>query len=369
MAHGEPPAGAATRDRTGSVVHVEDLRTRVDARLGQFLAQQRPVLEEVGGDLEPVFTAARDYLAGGKRLRAAFCYWGYRGAGGPADAEIVAAAGALELLQACALVHDDVMDASDTRRGRPSAHRWFEAMHAERGWAGTGSEFGVNAAILLGDLFLSWSDELFDSSGLDQAALHRAKPLYNLMRTELMAGQYLDLAVQARRSTSGDDARQVLRYKSAKYTVERPLQLGALLAEGGEHLLPIYSAYGLPLGEAFQLRDDLLGVFGDPAVTGKPAGDDLREGKRTVLVAAALAGADPAAAAHLTENLGRADLDADGVAALRDIIESTGARQQVEQRIEHLHSDALAALASPMLDPDARIVLTGLADAAVRRTA
>ena len=195
---------------------------------------------------------------------------------------------ALELVQASALIHDDLMDRSDTRRGEPAVHRRFEARHTAGGWRGGAAAFGDSVAVLLGDLALVWSDELLHASGVAPEDLARARPVFDEMRTEVTVGQYLDLLTQATGDTSVELAGKVARYKSAKYTVERPLLFGAALAGAPPELSAAYSAFGLPLGEAFQLRDDVLGVFGDPSETGKPAGDDLREGKRTALVALAL---------------------------------------------------------------------------------
>lgn len=277
------------------------------------------------------------------------------------------ASAALEFLQACALIHDDVMDGSDTRRGLPAAHRQFEAKHREESWRGCPEGFGIGAAILLGDLCLSWADELLLTSGLPEAAAIRAKFVYDEMRTELMAGQYLDLLEQARGGGSVDRALLVIRYKSAKYTIERPLHIGAAIAGADESVFAAYSGYGLPLGEAFQLRDDILGVFGDPAETGKPAGDDLREGKRTVLVALALENSTPDQAAELNARLGDPLLDAAGVETLRRIIEETGALARTELMIEELLDLSLTSLTSANLDPESVTVLTGLAHAATRR--
>jgi geranylgeranyl diphosphate synthase type I len=309
-------------------------------------------------------------LAGGKRLRPAFAYWGWRGAGGDDrdDDAALRASAALEFLQACALIHDDVMDGSDTRRGLPAAHRRFAGVHREAGWLGSHEAFGIGAAILLGDLCLSWADEALLTSGFDPDALSRAKAVYDEMRTELMAGQYLDLLEQARGGGSVERAFTVVRYKSAKYTIERPLHLGAALAGADPAVVEAYSGYGLPLGEAFQLRDDILGVFGDPAETGKPAGDDLREGKRTVLVALAVDRGTPAQAEVIRRHLGDPGLGSDGVATLREIIEATGALDHTEALIGELLSRSLAALASTDLDPEAHEVLSGLAYAATRRT-
>ena len=353
---------------TGSPLDAEDLRVRVQKRLDDFLATQVPLLDEVSPDLAPLSESIVDLLRGGKRLRPAFAYWGWRGAGGADCEEAVTAATSLELLQACALIHDDVMDGSDTRRGMPAAHRRFATLHRGNEWLGSPEGFGMGAAILLGDLCLSWADEMLMSCGLPPRSVMRGKPVYDVMRTELMAGQYLDLLEQAMGGGSAARAMRVVRFKSAKYTIERPLHLGAALADAPTELVVAYSGYGLPLGEAFQLRDDVLGVFGDPAETGKPAGDDLREGKRTVLVATAFESASPAQAAVLRGRLGDPALDPDGVAELRAIIVETGALRHVEALIEALTAQAFAALESPHIDDDAREVLRGLAVAATSRT-
>ncbi|WP_239076251.1 polyprenyl synthetase family protein [Actinocatenispora rupis] len=345
------------------------LRTVVEAALDRFLARQRDRLADIDADLAPVAAALRDFvLNGGKRLRPAFAYWGHRGAGGAHSDQLVGAVASLELLQACALIHDDVMDASDTRRGEPAVHRRFAGLHAARDWTGDPDAFGTGAAILLGDLCLGWSAEMYDASGLPPAVLAAARREYDLMRTEVMAGQYLDLLAQADvRHSSRERAGKVARYKSAKYTVERPLLLGGRLAGATPDVLAAYSAYGLPLGEAFQLRDDVLGVFGDPSSTGKPAGDDLREGKRTYLVAAAYETATPTGRALLDARLGDRALTAAGVAELRSLIIDTGALSDTESRIATLTAAALDALTGAAIEPAAAEVLTRLAAAATNR--
>lgn len=349
-----------------SPLDTEDLRVRVHKELETFLEQQQPVLDAVGDDLLPVLDAASTLLAGGKRLRPAFAYWGWRAAGGDDCTEIVRAVAALEFLQACALIHDDVMDDSDTRRGHPSAHRRFAGLHRTAQWVGSPEAFGVGAAILLGDLTLTWADEMLFSADLPQEALVRAKPVYDRMRTELMAGQYLDLLEQARGGGSVERALRVARYKAAKYTVEGPLHLGGVLAGASPELLAQYSAYGIPLGEAFQLRDDVLGVFGDPTLTGKPAGDDLREGKRTVLIAVAEERSNPSQQAVLNRYLGDPHLTADGVGHLRSLIEETGALVFVEELIVTLVDESHRALDA--LQQPAHDVLDALTYAATRRS-
>ncbi|GAB1645972.1 polyprenyl synthetase family protein [Krasilnikovia sp. MM14-A1259] len=345
------------------------LRPRVDKALAAFLATQRARLLAIDPALDEVADAMEAFvLGGGKRLRPAFAYWGYRGAGGFDSDQVVTAVAALELVQASALIHDDLMDRSDTRRGEPAVHRRFAARHTALGWRGGATAFGDSAAVLLGDLAMVWSDEMLHSCGLDPADLARARVAFDEMRTEVTVGQYLDVLTQATGDTSVERAAKVARYKSASYTVERPLLLGAALAGASAQLSAAYSAFGLAIGEAFQLRDDLLGVFGDPAQTGKPAGDDLREGKRTYLVAAAFAALDEAGRAALEAGLGDPGLDAVGVDRLRALIRGSGALARTEERIATLTTQALAALAAADVEPEARAVLHDLADAATRRT-
>ncbi len=346
----------------------EAFRTSIQSTLDAFVDEQASRLAPLGDDAARLVEAARQSVSGGKRFRASFCYWGFRSVcPDVADEQpLVSAAAALELLHASALVHDDVMDASDTRRGRPATHRAFERHHREHGWSGDPEQYGLATAILLGDLLLSWSDEMLRTCGLGHGVVRDAMAFFDTTRSEVIAGQFLDVSVQARGASSVEEAMLVLRYKSAKYSVERPLHVGAALAGAGGDVHRALTDFGLPLGEAFQLRDDLLGVFGDPEVTGKPAGDDLSEGKRTVLVALALERASAADSARLDAGLGT-PLDGSAVADLRRVIDESGARADVEERIARLTGDALAALdRSPVSDP-ARTALRRLAEAATQR--
>jgi len=350
-------------------------RGDLQATLDAFLAEQAERLAPLGDDAARLVAEAAASVSGGKRFRAAFCHGGYAAiAGTPVGddrAAVLRAAAALEILHASALVHDDLMDASDTRRGRPATHRGFEAEHRADGWRGDPEQYGAAAAILLGDLLLSWADELVRRCGLGWERVGPALDVLDLCRSEVIAGQFLDVSVQARGRASVEQATTVLRYKSAKYSIERPLHIGAALAGADAATLARLTDVGLPLGEAFQLRDDLLGVFGDPAVTGKPAGDDLVEGKRTVIIALALDAAAPAEAQRLDTALGGPLTDAE-IADLRGIIDGSGARQQVETMIEELTGRALVALRSGRetgWDADACAVLEELAAAATQRTA
>ena len=349
-------------------------KAAVGAQISGFLADQRPALSDMGPELAPMREMAATLLDGGKRLRPAFCFWGHVAvAGQPANpGPLLAAAASLDVLHVSALVHDDLMDASDRRRGLPSAHRQFEALHSAHGWLGPADRFGQAGAILLGDLLVMWSVEMLRRSGMPPDALAAADPIAEAMRTEVTCGQYLDVLAQVRPLADvGIDLAEVARvveFKSARYSVQRPCQLGAALAGGGPATDAHLATYGGCLGQAFQFRDDLLGVFGDPEVTGKPAGDDLREGKRTVLVAHAYAGSSPAGQDLLRRQLGRPELTAAEIAELQTLIVSSGAREAVERAIGEGHDRAVAALGGAALTEEGVTALTALADAAVRRT-
>jgi len=351
----------------GATWDQDGFRTRVQGALDAFLDEQAERMVPLGVDAARLVAEARTSVAGGKMFRASFCWWGHHAVAPPVDEDaLVRACASLELLHASALVHDDLMDASDTRRGRPATHRRLEGEHRDAGWRGDPEQYGAAAAILLGDLLLSWSDELLRRCGMPFTQVAPALEVFDRCRSEVIAGQFLDVSVQARGRADVETAMTVLRYKSAKYSIERPLHIGAALAGAGPDTMAALSAFGLPLGEAFQLRDDLLGVFGDPATTGKPAGDDLIEGKRTVLVALALDAASPADAALIDRSLGTALSEGD-VAHLRRVIDSSGAHAQVEQVIDELAEHAVRALEKADLDDTARTVLRELASAATQR--
>ncbi len=351
------------------------LPAAVEAELRSFFASRRAQTERVDGHFaEAVRTLESFVLRGGKRVRPRFAWWGWQGAGGdPAGYSapgVLRICAALELIQACALVHDDLMDSSATRRGHPTVHTEFAARHRAAGWGGDPERFGLAAAVLLGDIALAWADDMLRTAHLSPETTAGALPYWEAMRTEMLGGQYLDVLTEARGDESPESALQIDRFKTAAYTVERPLHLGAGLAGATPRLIAAYSRFGQDIGVAFQLRDDLLGVFGDPAVTGKPAGDDLREGKRTLLVAHALRRADatdPAGAALLRGALGR-ELDEDTIDRLRLLLVELGAVQEIEDTIEALTERGLAALDTEVIAPVARIELRQMAQAVATRS-
>jgi geranylgeranyl diphosphate synthase, type I len=341
---------------------LEDIRDRVDAALDRFLAGRRAALAEA----DPAAAGLVDELvrvigAGGKRLRPLFCYWGYRAAGGADGDEIVATAASLELLHTFAIIHDDVMDRSPRRRGLPATH----VALARAGDAHS----GVAAAILAGDLAVVLSDELFCEAGFPAERFLAGFRWYNRMRSEVVAGQYLDLL--GSHAPFPDEARvlRIARLKSGGYTVEKPLLIGSALAAGAPEVETVLSAFGSTLGEAFQLRDDVLGLFGDPEMTGKDVDGDLREGKRTLLIARATAAASDEDRGFIEANLGRPDLDPEDAERIRQIVRDSGALASTLETIERSRASAIATLGDAALDPAVSAALMELADlAAVRES-
>jgi geranylgeranyl diphosphate synthase, type I len=353
------------------------LADAVEGTLADFLAAQIVSLDAVDPALGGLARTARDLvLAGGKRLRPTFAYWGWRGvteADEPLE-PVLPALSALELMHTFALVHDDVMDESDTRRGRPTAHRVFAAQHVRARRTGDPARFGTTAAILLGDLCLVWADQLLARTPMATATLFAVRSCYDRMRVEAVAGQYLDVLGESQPDDwTVEQALLVARLKTAGYTVQRPLQFGLALAGPVDPAIDdAYSRYGLLVGEAFQLRDDLLGVFGDPEVTGKPAGDDLRAGKPTTLLMLARRLASPAQRAELALDPAGAVNPADGsggLARLTQVITDTGAPEQVETMIRERVAAAVALLAKAPIGDAGRTALIELAVRATERPA
>lgn len=363
------------------LVDRENVRDQVDSVIERFLLTARENAHaDYGEETGPLFDAMERLLSGGKRLRAAFTYWSWRAHGGLVGSEAGEAAigvgAALELFQAAALFHDDLMDKSDTRRGSPTAHIHFAKVHREQSWPGDDVQFGLSAAVLLGDLSLVASEEVFSEAVelLSPDVSSSVRRIFNHMREEVTLGQYLDVLSQVRpwqvdATQAEESARRVIRAKSARYSVEHPISLGAALAGASDSQRRTCREFGLPLGEAFQLRDDILGVFGDPSETGKPAGDDLREGKRTVLLARAMGSASPPDVAELRDKVGSPDLNSDDIDRLRSIIVSSGALSGIETLVTDLSTTAFNILDAADLATDGKAMLHELGLAAVRRAA
>ena len=356
----------------------------VEAAMADFFADQRTLLAAISPDALPLLNSIEALSSGGKRLRALLCYWGWRGAGGesilqtPIPEPSVQAGVAIELFQSAALIHDDIIDRSDTRRGAPSVHKRFEAQHVHNSWVGDTFNYGLTGGIIAGDLCLSWAEQMFSAIGED--ALHgtEARNIFDTMRTEVMAGQYLDVLSEVIPAETPENAlaraHRVIRYKSAKYSCEHPLVLGGALAlkaraQHPDRLLAMYRDFGLPLGEGFQLRDDELGVFGEPDTTGKPAGDDIREGKRTVLVALTTQNISDADRTMLENALGDQELTPKRIAEIRELIVRSGALSHVENLIAHKAETVDAVLKALPVSEPVRYALNAIADRALHRKA
>lgn len=357
---------------THPLEQLKAIRVEIEGELTTFLTEQCTYFTSIAPELSAACQSLSAFVQnGGKRFRPTFAAVGALGAGSELTQAELRAFASLELLQACALIHDDLMDASDTRRGEPAIHKLFERMHSAEKFSGSATQFGLSSAVLIGDLALIWSDLMLNSAGLQNDSILSALKVHDEMRIELIAGQYLDVFEQARGTQSVAQALNIARYKSAKYTIERPLHLGAAIvipdAAQRADLTSIYSEFGLPLGEAFQLRDDLLGVFGDPEITGKPSGDDLREGKRTVLMAMTHDRISGVAEAEFMQEFGNPDISEGSITRLQEIISETGAVMHVEDLIEELTSTSLEALNRDEISQQTRALLIQMAEIATKR--
>lgn len=351
----------------------------VSQRLDAFLRDRTDEAASWGESATVLAADAAGAVAGGKRLRARFCLAGRQAAGAPGDgndedAAVIGAAAALEIFHAAALVHDDLIDNSDVRRGRPATHRAWEHRHRSGQWRGDAAAFGRSAAVLIGDLLVAWSDDLLEEALAlahpSRSALARGE--YAAMRREVTVGQFLDIAGEARSfaaSHGADAALQVASLKSARYSIEQPLVIGAALGGAHRGQIDALRRFGHPLGMAFQLRDDLLGVFGDAQVTGKPTGDDLREGKQTLLVAYAHEALPADVWREADSMIGDRGLDDAGVRHLQRLIIESGARERVEQVIADYATRAERALEGAPLAAPAVAELRDLAQAAISRQA
>ncbi|MFF1510153.1 polyprenyl synthetase family protein [Streptomyces sp. NPDC058326] len=338
-------------------------KARVDEVLHRFVAGEADLLAAVDPALGPVAEQLEAAVAVGKRLRSAFCYWGWRAARQPESEALLRAAASMELVHAAAVVHDDLIDDSPLRHGRPTVHMALGGAVAHHPRA---ADAGRSLAMLVGDLLMSLAGQLFATSGLPAAYLGRARPLWAALARDLIAGECLEiLHTGAVPDTAA--SLKVIRYKTAKYTVEQPLLIGGALAGAGEGLREGYSAYGLPLGEAFQLRDDLLGLFGDPRHTGKATCDDVRGHRPTALLAETWRIAGPGERERLSALLGRADLDEDGLEAVRGVMRRLGAPDRVEKMITVRVGEALGALHDLDVPAPATAALTALAHSAAVR--
>lgn len=350
-------------------MEIEEFIAEVDSACETFLQARLAEVGAVSPAAEPVVHGLAEMLRGGKKLRPVLAWIGWRSTGSAAEHPAPRQLGvALELFQAAALIHDDFIDHSDSRRGLPSFHRRFAELHRESGFSGDGKHFGASAAVLAGDLALSWAGEAFDEAAraaagttvgttfdtaadaavdaaadtaTTDAAVDTARRIFRTMHTQVITGQYLDVRAELAPPEPTEEAavaaaRTVLRYKAAKYSTEHPLVLGAALAGADDALRTAWAQAALPLGEAFQLRDDLLGVFGDPQSTGKPVGDDLREGKRTELVAYAMFRSRPADAQELESMLGDPSLSPAQVERALEILTAAGAAEEIERSIDTL---------------------------------
>ena len=341
-------------------MNIEQITKEINLALRHQVQGLTAQINEIDEQLILVSDSLSDYLSEGKRFRALFAVLGFLGADGKLSSEIFRAVSSLELLQASALIHDDLIDGSDTRRGKAAIHKQFAIKHGEK--------FGTSAAILIGDLALIWSEQVLQNSEIKQSKMSQCGQIFSEMRNELMAGQLLDIFEQTQSGFSIERSLKIARFKSGKYSIERPLHFGAALSDSSDlqNIYTVYSDFGLPLGEAFQLRDDLLGIYGDPHITGKPAGDDLREGKKTALIAYAFERGSNSVRDLIQSKLGT-PLSQIEIEQLIMAINETGAVAHIENLIEKLSESALDSLSQANINQSARKMLEQMVELVTKR--
>jgi geranylgeranyl diphosphate synthase type I len=348
-----------------------EIRAQIDLALEKFLSSNLSQISQISPDLADCAKALQDFaLNSGKRFRPTFTIVAAIATGADPSEKLYKAAIALELIHVCALIHDDLMDGSDTRRGVPAIHKRFESIHLANSWKGKADNFGSGAAILIGDLALVLADKALHEAEISNNNFSQVSKIYDELKIELMAGQFLDVFEQTQSNNNLDRALKIATFKSGKYSVERPLHFGAALTTDQSHFGEfehIFSEYGIPLGIAFQLRDDLLGVFGDPAITGKPVGDDIREGKRTALIALAMPALNPKEQDLLNSSLGRADLNEGQVKEIQALLINSGAVSEIESIIENQISLARDAISNPLLSENGKILLEIMIEKTTKR--
>jgi geranylgeranyl diphosphate synthase, type I len=328
---------------------LDELRSEIDAELARSISERGAALPEGRLMLEEIERLIR---AGGKRLRPAFCYWGFRAAGGEHGSRVVRAAASLELLHTFAIVHDDIMDRSDERRGEPTVHL----------------KHGSEVALLVGDLALVLADDLFFACGLEPETLCRAFAAYSRMRQEVIVGQFLDVNAVKNEDVDVALARRIAVLKSGRYSIQEPLMIGAHLAGASADLIEELGDFGEPLGEAFQLRDDILGLFGERSSIGKSTDSDIREGKRHLLYAYTRELLQGEELDFFLQRWGAGDLTADEVERLRGLVSSSGARERADAHLSSLRGRAEELLDAMKMPAQAKYALRHLAARATYRS-
>ena len=359
----------------------------VERRLAGFCDEKREQFHEIDPELAGLIASVQRLLTGGKRFRALFAYWAWASVlpdtndsetqrdRERASIAMIDICASLEMFHAAALVHDDVMDSSDTRRGFPSVHKQFENLHESEMWVGSKDRFGQAVAIIAGDMMLGWSSDLFER-GLktlgDPERAEAARSEFSRMRFEVMAGQYLDVLEEnsgpvRKQELAVSRANRVMLYKTAKYSIEAPMLIGAAVAGAEPAIRRGLTAFAIPLGMAFQLRDDVLGVFGDSTKTGKPAGDDLREGKRTILVALSRESLGSSTLKIFDELLSNRALTQEQITLLQQTIKGCGALERVEYMIDEYGRESLRNLEALSIESYAKAQLDLLAKKVLQR--
>jgi len=338
-------------------------KKQFDKQLLAYLSEKRQEAKEINPEtVVLVDEIIRFTENGGKRVRPAFMYSGYVAAGGKAHEAILFASMSVELLHTFALIHDDIIDNSDLRRGELTTHKAFEEYHKTRKLKGSKKEFGLSSAILVGDLAFSFAEEILTTAPFPQERIRRARYFFDQMKIQVIYGQYLDVLGGYKEGLTEDEVLQVLEYKTAKYTVERPLHIGAMMAGSDYQTLETFSRYGIPFGQAFQMQDDIVGSFGTEEEIGKPADSDIKEGKKTLLLAKAYERADKQQKKALDQIVGNKNATKTDIEKVKKIMEKTGAYDYCVKLAKELLVQAKKAVSETKLKDEGKGYLLAAVD-------
>lgn len=343
------------RTKISALEYLNWFKREFDKQLLAYLSEKKSAAVEINTETAVLVEEIRRFSEnGGKRVRPAFMFSGYVAAGGQAYEAILFATLSVELLHTFALIHDDIIDNSSLRRGELTTHKQFEKIHKEKNLQGNGKEYGLSSAILAGDLALSFAEEILTSAPFPQERLRRARYFFDQMKMQVLYGEYLDVLGGFQKSLNEDQVLQILEYKTAKYTVERPLHIGAVLAGADFEILETFSRYGIPFGQAFQMQDDLVGSFASEKEIGKPSDSDIKEGKKTLLLVKAYERATKSQKKILDAVVGNKNSSQEEVDKVRKIMKETGSYDYCLKLSKQLLIQAEEALKDQKLKEEGR---------------
>jgi len=341
---------------------LDNYKRLVEKELDLFFKDKLEKADKIDPSSKQMIELLKEFtLRGGKRLRAALVYYGYRCFSNKNLKEIIKASVTMELIQSYLLIHDDIIDNDDLRRNGPTLHISYKNIAKRKYKKIDSNHFGLSMAILAGDICAAFANEIMAKLKIKEKNKIQALNVLNHSLHHVIYGQVLDVLSELRIITN-KDIEKIHRLKTATYTIESPLHIGALLAGAKQKHLKTLSNYAIPLGKAFQIKDDILGMFGEKEKVGKPVGSDIKEGKKNLLILKALESATPAQRQAIEEALGNQDLTKNQLNQVRAIVIKTGSLSYSQNLAKNLVKKAKSAIKSAKFRPVGKNFLLKIAD-------